>query len=48
VLSALVVLSNSALGFGVHPFGWLAARVLYGFAICALFIVAQSWLNDAV
>src|SRR5690606_24862541 len=25
-----------------------AARALYGFAICGLFIVAQSWLNDAV
>ena len=24
------------------------ARALYGFAICGLFIVAQSWLNDAV
>ena len=48
VLSALIVLSNSALGFGVHPLGWVAARVLYGFAICALFIVSQSWLNDAV
>lgn len=48
VLSALIVLSNSVLGFGVHPLSWLLARVLYGFAICALFIVAQSWLNDAV
>jgi MFS family permease len=48
VLSALIVLSNSIVGFGVHPLTWLAARVLYGFAICALFIVAQSWLNDAV
>jgi MFS family permease len=26
----------------------MAARALYGFAICAMFIVAQSWLNDAV
>jgi MFS family permease len=48
VLSALIVLSNSMLGFGVDPIWWLASRVLYGFAICALFIVAQSWLNDAV
>jgi MFS family permease len=48
VLSALIVLSNAALGFGVDPLRWLAARVLYGFAICALFIVSQSWLNDAV
>jgi MFS family permease len=48
VLSALIVLSNTIVGFGVDPLLWLAARVLYGFAICALFIVAQSWLNDAV
>src|SRR5262249_25940965 len=47
VLSALIVLANAALGFGVDPLLWLAARVLYGFAICALFIVSQSWLNDA-
>lgn len=47
-LSALIVLSNTALGFGVDPVWWLAARVLYGFAICALFIVSQSWLNHAV
>jgi MFS family permease len=26
----------------------MAARALYGFASCGLFIVAQSWLNDAV
>ena len=26
----------------------MGSRVLYGFAICAMFIVAQSWLNDAV
>ena len=26
----------------------MASRALYGFAICGLFIVAQSWLNDAV
>lgn len=48
VLTALIVLANVAVGFGVHPVTWLAARALYGFAICALFIVAQSWLNDAV
>ena len=48
VLSALVVLSNAAVGAGAYPVLWIAARVLYGFAICAMFIVAQSWLNDAV
>lgn len=48
VLTALIVLSNAAVGFGVDAVAWVVARALYGFAICALFIVAQSWLNDAV
>ncbi len=48
VLSALIVLSNASVGTGTYPLLWLAARALYGFAICGLFIVAQSWLNDAV
>jgi MFS family permease len=48
VLSALIVLSNAGVAAGVHPILWIAARALYGFAICAMFIVAQSWLNDQV
>ena len=48
ISSALIVLSNALVGAGILPFLWIAARVLYGFAICAMFIVAQSWLNDAV
>lgn len=48
VFSALIVLSNVAVAAGTFPFIWIAARVLYGFAICGLFIVSQSWLNDAV
>ena len=48
VLSALIVLSNAGVAAGPHPALWIAARALYGFAICAMFIVAQSWLNDAV
>ncbi|MFA6155047.1 MFS transporter [Mesorhizobium sp.] len=48
VLSALIALSNAAIGAGPHPLLWIAARALYGFAICGLFIVAQSWLNDAL
>jgi len=48
VLSALIALSNAAIGAGPHPLLWIAARALYGFSICGLFIVAQSWLNDAV
>ncbi|CAN7285921.1 MFS transporter [Mesorhizobium amorphae] len=48
VLSALIALSNAAIGAGTYPLLWIAARALYGFSICGLFIVAQSWLNDAV
>ena len=46
--SALIILSNVAVSAGTYPVLWIAARALYGFAICGLFIVAQSWLNDAV
>ena len=48
VLSALIALSNVAIGTGVQPLIWVAARALYGFAICGLFVVSQSWLNDVV
>lgn len=48
IFSALIVLSNAAIGAVVDPLLWIAARALYGFAICGLFIVGQSWLNDAV
>lgn len=48
IFSALIVLSNAAVGAGVQPLAWVGARALYGFAICGMFIVGQSWLNDAV
>lgn len=48
VLSALIALSNVAIGAGPYPLLWMAARALYGFAICGLFVVTQSWLNDVV
>ena len=35
ILSALIVLSNAAIGAGTYPLLWIAARALYGFAICA-------------
>jgi len=46
--SAMIILSNAAISIGAYPSVWIASRALYGFAICGLFIVAQSWLNDAV
>jgi MFS family permease len=48
LLTALIVLANAWVAIHVDPLSWILARALYGFAICALFIVAQSWLNDAV
>ncbi len=48
IFSALIVLSNASIGAGIQPVLWIAARALYGFAICGMFIVGQSWLNDAV
>ena len=48
IFSALIVLSNAAVGAGIDPVAWIGARALYGFAICGMFIIAQSWLNDAV
>lgn len=48
VFTALIILSNVTLALGVEPVTWLAARLGYGFAIAALFIISQSWLNDAV
>nr|WP_295463093.1 MFS transporter [Mesorhizobium sp.] len=48
VFSALIILSNALVAIGTNPIVWIAARALYGFAICGMFVVAQSWLNDAV
>lgn len=46
--SALIILSNALVSIHVEPMLWIGSRFLYGFAICGLFIVAQSWLNDVV
>jgi len=46
--SALIILSCAMIAGGTFPVLWIASRALYGFAISGLFIVAQSWLNDAV
>lgn len=48
VFTALIILSNLTLALRVDPALWLAARLGYGFAIAALFIISQSWLNDVV
>lgn len=46
--AALIVLSNTLVAAGPYPVWWVVARAAYGFAITGLFIVSQSWLNDAV
>lgn len=48
VFLGMIALSNCGIGAGVYPWLWIAARALYGLAICGLFVVGQSWLNDAV
>ena len=47
-MSALIVLSCAMIAGGTYPILWIASRMVYGFAIAGLFIVSQSWLNDAV
>ncbi|GIL00871.1 MAG: MFS transporter [Alphaproteobacteria bacterium] len=44
---ALVIISAWLIALGVHPVAWIASRALYGVAMNGMFIVAQSWINDA-
>lgn len=46
--AATIILTNAAIAIDTDPVLWIAARSVYGFAICGIFIVAQSWLNDVV
>ncbi len=46
-MTAFVILSVLMIALGTFPIVWVAARALYGFAGTGLFIVSQSWLNDA-
>ncbi len=32
----------------VVPYGWVLLRLVFGFAMAGLYIVVESWLNDAV
>ena len=45
--AAMLILAALALTFKTEATLWVASRTLYGFAITGLFIVSQSWLNDA-
>ena len=44
---AIVILSVWIIALGIHPLAWIGSRVLYGVASNGIFIVAQSWLNEA-
>lgn len=46
-LIAIVSLTILAISLGTDPYVWVAARGAYGVAMTGVFIVAQSWLNDA-
>jgi MFS family permease len=46
-LAAMVVLSVLLITLGTLPALWMLSRAIHGFAIAGLFIVSQSWLNDA-
>lgn len=46
-MTACVILSVLLIALGTVPLLWVGARALYGFAATGLFIISQSWLNDA-
>lgn len=44
---ALVIIAAWIIALGVDPVAWIGSRTLYGIAMNGLFVVAQSWINDA-
>ncbi|MBO6836103.1 MAG: MFS transporter [Alphaproteobacteria bacterium] len=46
-LAAILILSHLTLALTVDPMLWMGARAGYGLAATGLFIISQSWLNDA-
>jgi MFS family permease len=46
-LTALNILGVLLIAAGIEPILWIVARGLYGVSAAGLFIVSQSWLNDA-
>lgn len=47
-LAALVAFSVMLIALGAEVSLWLVSRIIYGVCATGLFIVSQSWLNDAV
>lgn len=46
-LAAMIILAALGIALDPDPLFWVLARFLYGFAMAGLFVVSQSWLNDA-
>lgn len=46
VLASLMIASVLVLGLADHWLAWLALRALIGVAICSLYSVIESWLNE--
>ncbi len=47
-LSSLVAASSLAHALWVAPAPWIFLRLVFGFSMAGLYVVAESWLNDAV
>lgn len=50
VFAAFASVASSAVllhAVAVNPVGWIAFRVISGFCLAGVFVVAESWLNDA-
>ena len=50
VFAAFASVASSAVllhSIAVEPLGWVMFRVISGFCMAGLFVVAESWLNDA-
>ncbi len=45
-LAALAACAALAHGLYVDPWLWAGLRIMFGFAIAGLYMVAESWLND--
>lgn len=47
-LSSLVTTAALIHAVWVVPFAWIGLRIVFGFAMAGLYVVVESWLNDAV
>ena len=47
VFAGFCMLATLSLAIHVDPWLWAPARMIYGIGVIGLFVVCQSWLNDA-